>query len=151
MESMKYLNTVTLKQSKTYLDTNSIVSTDPRVSNWFANVPQGHKGEWVGDTYTFIEIPAINIDGTVNSEGFGVDELETKESGELHKYYNQDGTPDAPREDLEVAEYEASQYSRDREVEYAKLNQDEMRFDDVINGTTVWVDTIKSIKAMYPK
>jgi hypothetical protein len=42
-------------------------------------------------------------------------------------------------------------YSRSRKIEYSKLNQDEMRFDDLINGTTTWVDSIKAIKAKYPK
>lgn len=34
---------------------------------------------------------------------------------------------------------------------YSKLNQDEMRFDDEINGTTTWIDTIKEIKERFPK
>lgn len=49
------------------------------------------------------------------------------------------------------AEYDNQEYSRNRKVEYDKLNQDEMRFDDLINGTTTWVDSIKAIKAKYPK
>ena len=42
-------------------------------------------------------------------------------------------------------------YQELRRSEYNKLNQDEMRFDDLINGTTTWVDSIKAIKAKYPK
>jgi len=38
-----------------------------------------------------------------------------------------------------------------RQNEYAKLNQDEMRFDDLINGTTTWQDSINKIKVKYPK
>ncbi|MGM0518202.1 MAG: hypothetical protein ACQERD_01005 [Campylobacterota bacterium] len=38
-----------------------------------------------------------------------------------------------------------------REQEYRKLNQLEMIYDDKINGTTVWEDTINSIKQKYPK
>ena len=38
-----------------------------------------------------------------------------------------------------------------RIVEYSKLNQDEMRFDDEVNGTTIWVDRIKDIKLKFPK
>ena len=34
---------------------------------------------------------------------------------------------------------------------YRELNQDEMRFDDQVNGTTTWVDAIVSIKAAHPK
>jgi len=47
--------------------------------------------------------------------------------------------------------YVSTQYQRDRAVEYAKLNQDELRFDDLINGTTTWKDAILAIKAMFPK
>ena len=49
------------------------------------------------------------------------------------------------------AEYDALDYQRLRRSEYNKLNQDEMRFDDLINSTTTWVDSIKAIKAKYPK
>jgi hypothetical protein len=31
------------------------------------------------------------------------------------------------------------------------LNQDEMRYDDVKNTTTTWVDAIDTIKAAHPK
>jgi len=51
---------------------------------------------------------------------------------------------------LEV-EYKNMQYRRDRAKEYAKLNQDELRFDDMMNGTTTWKDAILAIKAKYPK
>lgn len=44
-----------------------------------------------------------------------------------------------------------TEYSRLRKAEYDKLNQDEMRFDDEINNTTTWVDTILAIKEQYPK
>ena len=49
------------------------------------------------------------------------------------------------------AEHDALDYQRLRRSEYNKLNQDEMRFDDLINSTTTWVDSIKAIKAKYPK
>ena len=42
-------------------------------------------------------------------------------------------------------------YQELRKNEYNKLNQDEMRFDDLINDTTTWVDSIKAIKDKYPK
>jgi len=38
-----------------------------------------------------------------------------------------------------------------REEAYAKLNQDEMRYDDLINGTSTWQDAIADIKATFPK
>lgn len=39
----------------------------------------------------------------------------------------------------------------DRQIAYAKLNQHEMHFDDMMNGTTNWKDAILAIKAKYPK
>ena len=38
-----------------------------------------------------------------------------------------------------------------RKSEYSKLNQDELRYDDEVNGTTIWIDTIKEIKERFPK
>ena len=42
-------------------------------------------------------------------------------------------------------------YSRARKAEYDLLNQDEMRYDDMINNTTTWRDSIAAIKAAHPK
>jgi len=57
--------------------------------------------------------------------------------------------------DVEVLRLEAAQastqYQRDRAVEYAKLNQDELRFNDMMNSTTTWKDAILAIKVKYPK
>lgn len=53
---MRYLNTKTLRQ-QTESNSDNIIDTDPRVSNWFKICPEGYKGEWVGDTYTFVLIP----------------------------------------------------------------------------------------------
>ena len=50
-----------------------------------------------------------------------------------------------------AAEWTATQYSRDRKDKYDKLNQDEMRYDDVKNSTTTWVDAIDAIKVAHPK
>ena len=49
------------------------------------------------------------------------------------------------------AEYDAAAYARSRKVEYDKLNQDEMRFDDLVNSTTTWQDAIAAIKVAIPK
>ena len=49
------------------------------------------------------------------------------------------------------AEQDALAYQELRRSEYNKLNQDEMRYDDVKNSTTTWVDAIDAIKAKYPK
>ena len=42
-------------------------------------------------------------------------------------------------------------YSELRRNAYHLLNQDEMRYDDVKNSTTTWVDAIDAIKAAHPK
>ena len=38
-----------------------------------------------------------------------------------------------------------------RKAKYAELNQDEMRYDDLINGTTTLQDAITAIKLAHPK
>jgi hypothetical protein len=48
-------------------------------------------------------------------------------------------------------EYDSQEYARLRKAEYDQLNQDELRFDDLENGTSVWVDTINEIKGRFPK
>jgi len=50
-----------------------------------------------------------------------------------------------------AAEEAANGWSRAREDAYALLNQDEMRYDDIKNSTTTWVDAIDAIKAAHPK
>jgi len=47
--------------------------------------------------------------------------------------------------------YDGLAYSRTRKAKYNLLNQDEMRYDDVKNSTTTWVDAIDTIKAAHPK
>ncbi len=67
------------------------------------------------------------------------------------------GTAEISKADIQAkqaelqAEYDNKQYQRDRKVEYDKLNQFEMQFDDQRDGTTTWVDAINEIKARYPK
>tara|TARA_B110000196_G_scaffold311641_1_gene315880 strand:+ start:301 stop:597 length:297 start_codon:yes stop_codon:yes gene_type:complete len=53
--------------------------------------------------------------------------------------------------DSAVAAYDALDYARTRKAKYDLLNQDEMRYDDVKNSTTTWVDAIDAIKAAHPK
>ena len=53
--------------------------------------------------------------------------------------------------DSALAAYDALEYSRLRKAKYDLLNQDEMRYDDVKNSTTTWVDAIDAIKAAHPK
>jgi hypothetical protein len=49
------------------------------------------------------------------------------------------------------AAYDAQAYSRSRKAKYDLLNQDEMRYDDLINSTTTWQDAITAIKERFPK
>jgi len=48
-------------------------------------------------------------------------------------------------------EYNSQTYARLRKAEYLKLNQDELRYDDLVNSTTIWQDTIAAIKLSIPK
>ena len=49
------------------------------------------------------------------------------------------------------SEYDNKDWERNRIAAYSSLNQDEMRFDDQVNGTTTWVDAILAIKLAHPK
>tara|TARA_R100001369_G_scaffold312_1_gene778 strand:- start:96 stop:416 length:321 start_codon:yes stop_codon:yes gene_type:complete len=49
------------------------------------------------------------------------------------------------------AAYDALNYSRTRKAQYDLLNQDEMRYDDLVNSTTTWRDGIAAIKVAHPK
>jgi hypothetical protein len=48
-------------------------------------------------------------------------------------------------------EYNKKEYQRLRKKEYDKLNQDELRYNDLVNGTNTWQESIKAIKTKYPK
>jgi|SaaInlStandDraft_4_1057021.scaffolds.fasta_scaffold111576_2 hypothetical protein len=48
-------------------------------------------------------------------------------------------------------DFTSNEYQRLRKAEYDTLNQDEMRFDDLKNGTNTWEQAIDDIKAKYPK
>ena len=47
--------------------------------------------------------------------------------------------------------YDSQDYARKRKAKYDLLNQDEMRYDDLKNSTTTWVDAIDAIKDAHPK
>ena len=49
------------------------------------------------------------------------------------------------------AVYDAQLYARTRKAKYDLLNQDEMRYDDLVNNTTTWRDGIAAIKTAHPK
>ena len=55
------------------------------------------------------------------------------------------------RNQQEQTRLDALTYSDKRKAKYDLLNQDEMRYDDVKNSTTTWVDAIDAIKAAHPK
>ena len=42
-------------------------------------------------------------------------------------------------------------YRGARKIAYDQLNQDEMRYDDLVNSTTTWPDAIAAIKQEFPK
>jgi len=49
-------------------------------------------------------------------------------------------------------ERNATQYKRDRELEYPNIqNQLDMMYWDSVNSTTTWKDSIEAIKNKYPK
>jgi len=47
--------------------------------------------------------------------------------------------------------YGSEEYARQRKAAYNLLDQDEMRYDDLVNGTTTWPDAIAAIKQEFPK
>lgn len=48
-------------------------------------------------------------------------------------------------------EYKSQSYARLRKIEYDKLNQYELMYNDMINGTHTWTAAIYEIKSRYPK
>lgn len=53
--------------------------------------------------------------------------------------------------EISTSEYNKVNWSIVRERAYSLLNQDEMRYDDIVNGTNFWVEAIQAIKTAYPK
>jgi hypothetical protein len=49
------------------------------------------------------------------------------------------------------AVYDSQLYARTRKAKYDLLNQDEMRYDDLVNNSTTWRDGIAAIKSAHPK
>ena len=49
------------------------------------------------------------------------------------------------------AVYDSQLYARTRKAKYDLLNQDEMRYDDLVNNSTTWRDGIAAIKTAHPK
>ena len=85
-------------------------------------------------------------DGTPNE-----DITEFNEAGwkSKHKQAKLDITAGIAAEEKKIAD--AMTYKDKRRVEYERLKQYEMMYDDKINDTTTWVDAIQAIKKSYPK
>jgi len=50
------------------------------------------------------------------------------------------------------AEYDAQEYARLRKAEYPPIeDQLDMQYLDLVNGTTVWLDTVQAVKDQFPK
>jgi len=50
------------------------------------------------------------------------------------------------------AEYNATQYQRDRKQAYASIEEQlDMQYWDSVNGTTTWADHIAAVKGTHPK
>lgn len=55
-------------------------------------------------------------------------------------------------QEAQISEYEDKKYQRLRAKEYPSLEeQEDMKYWDTINGTSIWLDTITEIKEKYPK
>ena len=70
--------------------------------------------------------------------------------------YHKGQTPPTEAEiDAEIKrledEWVSQEYARNRKAEYDALNQLEMQYDDIEDGTTSWEDAIKAIKTKWPK
>ena len=76
-----------------------------------------------------------------------------------YKAFDKDGkeiTLDKNKVEAEVArlqaEYNSTQYQRDRAVAYPNIkDQLDMQYWDAVNGTTLWQEHIAEIKAKHPK
>jgi hypothetical protein len=53
--------------------------------------------------------------------------------------------------DAFILECENTKYKELRKIEYDKLNQDELRYNDFVNGTNTWIEAIQQIKSKFPK
>ena len=78
------------------------------------------------------------------------------ENTSITNWYSSDiSQPTQAEIDAEVirlqAVYDSQLYARTRKAKYDLLNQDEMRYDDLINNTTTWRDGIAAIKVAHPK
>ena len=121
-------------------NTESIDTAEAWASRYDSYVKEKNLGSWSGE------------EGDIDRDYTPPTVEELTESLEANAY-----VPAAPIPIWQLEKYEseaayiANEYARDRKAKYDLLNQDEMRFDDSVNGTTTWVDAILAIKAAHPK
>ena len=104
---------------------------------------------------------AITLWQGLEQLGYKVDvdfELEDAQDGNgvlITSWLSDDAQPTIPEIEAAYvvwqAAYDAKDYSRVRKAKYDLLNQDEMRYDDLVNNTTTWRDGIAAIKVAHPK
>jgi len=130
------MSTVTLVPSDKIMNVDGeIVVTDYDIA---ANI---HAIQWDGSKGE-IEYN----DGTPNEELTEFDEAGWVAK---HKQVKLDLEAGIAAEEKKIAD--AMTYKDKRRVEYERLIQFEMIYDDKLNDTTTWVDAIQAIKKSYPK
>ena len=96
----------------------------------------------------------MDINICVDVLGLNANEYSLTQSNTPHtivEWIGDDAQPTQSELEGAWASYTATDYSRLRKAEYAKLNQYEMMFDDQRDSTTTWVDAVNAIKAQFPK
>ena len=101
-----------------------------------------------------IEAGTVTSISEINRPIADFPEVNYVEAGtEVVKGFTYDGTVFTPYAEYQAEQDElaATEYSRLRKAKYDLLNQDEMRYDDLVNNTTTWRDGIAAIKTAHPK
>jgi len=92
--------------------------------------------------------------------GFTLEDFQLQDDSDGNGVYIKEWNSDQPQPsvvDIESAHaewqsvYDSQEYARNRKADYDQLNQLELQFDDLRDGTTTWVDSINAIKAKHPK
>ena len=103
----------------------------------------------------WVEADVVDIRVAMNSLKPTADYMTGETANSLRWHDSEQTAPTQAEIDAEIirlqAAYDALDYSRVRKAKYNLLNQDEMRYDDVKNSTTTWVDAIDAIKVAHPK
>ena len=103
----------------------------------------------------WVEADVVDIRVAMNSLKPTADYMTGETANSLRWNDSEQTAPTQAEIDAEIirlqAAYDAKDYSRVRKAKYDLLNQDEMRYDDLVNNTTTWRDGIAAIKAAHPK